>query len=84
MKYRRLDLIVVNWDCWGTALQSWTGSTQFNRDLRRWAEKKGWILDAGGLRSRETDKVETTRSEKDLFRILELDWIPPTSRRADP
>lgn len=32
-------------------------------------------MDAGGLRSRETDKVETTRSEKDLFRILELDWI---------
>ena len=94
---------MVNWDTWGSALQAWTGSTQFNRDLRRWAEKRfdlsfspltlrsglmagtnlnrGWILDAGGLRSRETDKVEIARSEKELFRILELDWIRELTSR---
>lgn len=42
---------------------------------------RGWILDAGGLRSRETDKVEIARSEKDLFRILGLDWIRELTSR---
>jgi len=74
-KYRRLDLIVVNWNSWGTALQSWTGSTQLNRDLRRWADKKGYILDAGGLRNKETDQTVPIVSEKDLFGTLELDYI---------
>ncbi|GAA5907455.1 type-X family DNA polymerase [Sporobolomyces salmoneus] len=83
-KYRRLDLIVVNWKTWGTALQSWTGSTQVNRDLRRWADKKGYSLDAGGLRNKTTDQVLEISSEKELYRILELEYIPPTLRRADP
>ncbi|GAA5979099.1 hypothetical protein JCM5350_007065 [Sporobolomyces pararoseus] len=83
-KYRRLDLIVVNWNSWGTALQSWTGSTQFNRDLRRWCTKKGYKLDAGGIRNLVTDQAIPVTSEKDLFRLLELEYIPPTLRRADP
>lgn len=112
-KYRRLDLIVVNWNSWGTALQSWTGSTQFNRDLRRWCTKKwvlfwifflsrsfgfrvtstlsrksfsltdplslsidrGYKLDAGGIRNLVTDQAIPVTSEKDLFRLLELEYI---------
>ncbi|GAA5958857.1 hypothetical protein JCM3765_000759 [Sporobolomyces pararoseus] len=83
-KHRRLDLIVVNWNSWGTALQAWTGSTQFNRDLRRWCTKKGYRLDAGGIKNLVNDQAVPITSEKDLFRLLELDYIPPTLRRADP
>lgn len=32
--YRRVDIVVSRWDCWGSALVGWTGSTQFERDLR--------------------------------------------------
>lgn len=32
--HRRVDLIVVDWHHWPTAIMGWTGSTQFERDLR--------------------------------------------------
>ncbi|KAM0786393.1 hypothetical protein ACM66B_001860 [Microbotryomycetes sp. NB124-2] len=38
--YRRIDLIAGKWDNFGAAIVGWTGGTQFQRDLRRFAEKK--------------------------------------------
>lgn len=41
--YRRVDIVIVNASAWGTALLAWTGSTQFNRDIRKVAMEKGSV-----------------------------------------
>lgn len=37
--YRRVDLIFARWPNFGAAVLGWSGSTQFERDLRKHAEK---------------------------------------------
>ncbi|GAA5852035.1 hypothetical protein JCM9279_005039 [Rhodotorula babjevae] len=82
--YRRVDLIVTRWPSYGAAVVGWSGSTQFERDLRRAAEKLGYKFDSGGLRVRGTNEVVPTAHERDVFRALSLPWIPPELRNADP
>ncbi|POY73408.1 hypothetical protein BMF94_3746 [Rhodotorula taiwanensis] len=83
-KYRRVDLVVVNWHNWGTAVVGWTGSTQFKRDLRRVAERKGFKFDSGGIRTRDSGQAVPAQSEEDVFRVLGLQYLPPECRNADP
>ncbi|GAA5920466.1 hypothetical protein JCM1841_003494 [Sporobolomyces salmonicolor] len=82
--YRRVDLIVARWPAFGAALLGWSGSTQFERDLRKHAEHMGYKFDSGGLRTRATGEVVPTATEKDVFRALKLEYIPPEFRNADP
>ncbi|GAA5993476.1 hypothetical protein JCM11641_002670 [Rhodosporidiobolus odoratus] len=82
--YRRVDLIVCRWPSMGAAIAGWSGSTQFERDLRKHAEKLGYKFDSGGLRVRGTSEVIPTMMEKDVFRALKLKYIPPEHRNADP
>ncbi|GAA5994715.1 hypothetical protein JCM11641_001313, partial [Rhodosporidiobolus odoratus] len=39
-KFRRVDLVVTNWKNWGCAVVGWTGSTQFERDLRIYCKNR--------------------------------------------
>ncbi|GAA5906148.1 hypothetical protein JCM6882_006059 [Rhodosporidiobolus microsporus] len=82
--YRRVDLIVARWPSFGAAVVGWSGSTQFERDLRKHAEKMGLKFDSGGLRVRGTHEVIPTVMEQDVFRALKLKYIPPEYRNADP
>ncbi|GAA6024604.1 hypothetical protein JCM10207_001018 [Rhodosporidiobolus poonsookiae] len=82
--YRRVDLIVARWPSFGAAVVGWSGSTQFERDLRKHAESMGLKFDSGGLRRRGTHEVIPTMTEKDVFRALKLQYIPPELRNADP
>ncbi|KAK4046069.1 hypothetical protein OIV83_006374 [Microbotryomycetes sp. JL201] len=82
--WRRVDIIVSKWDTFGAAVVGWTGGTQFERDLRRWADtKKGYKFDSGGLRD-QNDRLIPTMTEKDVFRALGLDFLPPHLRNSDP
>ncbi|GAA6049117.1 hypothetical protein JCM3770_003894 [Rhodotorula araucariae] len=82
--WRRVDLVVAAWPHWGSAIVGWTGSTQFERDLRTWAKKKGYVFDSGGLRVEATNQFVPAEQEKDVFRVLELEYIEPHLRNADP
>lgn len=82
--YRRVDLIFARWPSFGAAVLGWSGSTQFERDLRKHAEKLGYKFDSGGLRVRGTNEVVPTMTEQDVFRALKLKYIPPEFRNADP
>ncbi|BGP09413.1 hypothetical protein NBRC10512v2_005019 [Rhodotorula toruloides] len=73
--YRRVDLIISRWPSFGAAVMGWSGSTQFERDLRKHAEKLGYKFDSGGLRVRGTHEVVPTMMEKDVFRALKLKYI---------
>ncbi|KAJ8293969.1 Sorting nexin-41 [Rhodotorula toruloides] len=79
-KYRRVDLVVTTWREWGSAVVGWTGSTQFERDLRRHAKRIDLNFDSGGIRDRTTDEPVEAVTEKDVFRVLGLDYIPCAMR----
>ncbi|BGP41573.1 hypothetical protein JCM10449v2_005564 [Rhodotorula kratochvilovae] len=82
--WRRVDLVVAAWPHWGSAVVGWTGSTQFERDLRTWAKEKGYVFDSGGIRIEATNQFVAAEQEKDVFRVLGLEYIESHLRNADP
>lgn len=82
--YRRVDLVFSSWNTYGSAILGWTGSTQWERDIRKHAEALGYIFESGGLRRVEGNVHFDTPHERDIFRMLGMDWIPPHLRNADP
>jgi len=81
--HRRLDLIFAPWEAYWTAVVGWTGSKQFERDIRLWAKERGLKFDSGGITQRNNSKTLVAFSEREVFDILGLPWIPPTMRNAD-
>jgi len=57
-----------------------TGSGSFGRALRSLAIDNGYKLSQYGLFNRKTDKLIECTSEKRIFNILGLKWIPPIHR----
>ncbi|KAK4705593.1 hypothetical protein P7C70_g602, partial [Phenoliferia sp. Uapishka_3] len=82
--FRRLDLIVTRWESWGSAVVGWTGSTQFERDLRTRAHELGYKFDSGGIRRISDGLAIDAVTEEDVFRVLKVPWLPPELRNADP
>jgi DNA polymerase lambda len=66
-------------------------SVQFNRSMRLYARKRGFSLNQRGLyrnviRNRQLEKVTegeivASRTEEEIFDILEIRWRPPHLRR---
>jgi len=77
----RLDIEFVPAESWGTALLYFTGSKGTNIYMRGIAKKKGYILNEHGIYNTKTGKkVVENPSEKDVFEILGLTYIPPERR----
>lgn len=57
-----------------------TGSGNFGKALRSLAIDNGYKLSQYGLFDRKTDKLIECTSEKKIFNILGLKWIPPIHR----
>jgi len=74
----QVDLRVVPEGSFGAALMYFTGSKEHNIELRKIAIDKGWSLNEYGLTNGE--KVVAARTEKDVYRALGLDWVPPELR----
>ncbi|KAH8080217.1 hypothetical protein HD553DRAFT_122785 [Filobasidium floriforme] len=82
--HRRVDLIVAPYHRYSLAVLGWSGSMIFERDLRRHAEDAlGLKFDSGSLHVRQTGEELYARTERDVFRLLRLDWVPPEFRNAD-
>lgn len=82
-RHRRVDLVFCNPKIYGAAVLGWTGSRNFERDIRRWAHRWGYKLHSSGLTDQETGEVPETRTEEDVFRLLHLPWMPPHLRNCD-
>ncbi|KAI0035458.1 hypothetical protein K488DRAFT_43216 [Vararia minispora EC-137] len=84
---RRVDLIFALPDVYWTAVVGWTGGTLFERDLRAHAKLKCVALrmkfDSSGISRRGDSTPIYPRSEKEVFDVLDLPWIPPEWRNAD-
>lgn len=88
---RRIDILTVPHEQWGSALLYFTGDDLFNRSMRLLARKKGFSLNQRGLfqgvirdpkTQRKTGKgiVVASRTEREIFDRLEMPWREPHER----
>jgi len=76
----QVDLRVVERKSFGSALQYFTGSKEHNVALRGIAIKKGFKLNEYGVFDKKTEEYITGKDEKDVYKTLDLSFIPPELR----
>ncbi|XP_064600872.1 DNA nucleotidylexotransferase-like [Liolophura sinensis] len=80
---RRVDLIICPYSQFFYALVGWTGSKQFNRDLRLYAAKKlDMKLTSHGLFDHARNTSIPASSEKEVFDHLKLEYREPWERNC--
>jgi len=76
----QVDLRVVPLDCWGAALQYFTGSQHHNVRIRELAVRRKLKLSEYGLFDAESGELIVSRTEEEVYERLGLAWIPPVLR----
>ncbi len=76
----QVDLRVVAPGEFGAAVLYFTGSKQHNIELRQRALQRGWTLNEYALSDAETGEVIAAADEEDLYRALDLAYVPPPLR----
>lgn len=76
----QVDLRVVEQQELGAALLYFTGSKTHNIELRQRCMARGWTLNEYSLSEVETGDVVAAGTEEDIYRALDLPWIPPEAR----
>lgn len=85
-KVVRVDFVGVRKrDEWPFATLSWSGSTLFQRELRRWCkDEHNWIINAHGLFDFDTKKAvqrsTACRTEHDIFDAIGVPYLAPYER----
>lgn len=77
---KQVDYRIVNEDEWGTALQYFTGSKEHNIHLRTIAKDRGFKLSEYGLFSINSGAKINTKTEEDIYRSLNFQYMPPEMR----
>uniref|UniRef100_A0A8D2DMW6 DNA nucleotidylexotransferase n=1 Tax=Sciurus vulgaris TaxID=55149 RepID=A0A8D2DMW6_SCIVU len=79
----RVDLVMCPYERRAFALLGWTGSRQFERDLRRFAtHERKMVLDNHALYDKTKRIFLKAESEEEIFAHLGLDYIEPWERNA--
>ncbi len=76
----QVDLRVVEPESWGAALQYFTGSKLHNIALRDMAIARGLKINEYGIFDERTGRRLGGEIEEDVYRALDLDWMPPELR----
>ena len=83
---RRIDIRYVPYDSLDSALLYFTGSGEFNKNMRTFALKKGYTINEYGIYKFNKDKTKKikikTKEEKDIFEILGISFVEPQNRLA--
>jgi len=74
----QVDLRVVKPECYGAALQYFTGSQAHNVAVRQVAIRAGLKLSEYGLFRGE--ELIASATEEDVYAALGMDWVPPPMR----
>ena len=73
--HRRVDIVYAVHAYLGAAILAWTGSSLYERDLRRWAQTRGYSVRAGCLHKRECGLTMKTSFHKlDCFIFRHRNW----------
>jgi len=76
----QVDLRVVDEGSFGAALAYFTGSKEHNIRLREMAVKKGLKINEYGIFDAKTEKKLGGKNEGDVYKILDMSYIPPELR----
>jgi DNA polymerase (family 10) len=76
----QVDLRVVPLECWGAAMQYFTGSQAHNVAIREIAVRQKLKLSEYGLFDVETGDVIVSATEEEIYRRLGMEWVPPPMR----
>jgi len=76
-----VDLKLATQENWGSLLQHYTGSKLHNIKLRSIAKQSGLSLSEYGIASKNS--VENFRSEKEFYKFLNMQYIPPEIREGE-
>jgi DNA polymerase (family 10) len=76
----QIDLRVVAPAQFGAAILYFTGSKSHNIKLRQRALGRGLTLNEYGLADVESGAIRASKTEEDIYRALDLEWIPPPMR----
>lgn len=76
----QVDLLVVNPESYGSALQHFTGSKHHNIALREYSLKKGLSMSEYGIKDLKNKKNIKLKTEEELYDYLGLDYIEPELR----
>lgn len=82
--HRRVDLMFCRREVFGAMVTGWTGSALFERDLRRRAKELNLKFHSDALVDRNTHRLYSTPTEADVFRLLQIPYMPPEWRNCDP
>lgn len=81
---RRIDIRFIPLNSLGSAMLYFTGSGDFNKNMRSDALKKGYTINEYGIFKLKSDGTKglkiKTRTEKDIFDILKLPYVEPKNR----
>jgi DNA polymerase/3'-5' exonuclease PolX len=77
---RRIDIRVVSYQSYYTSLIYFTGSKNFNIDLRNKLLQKNYSLNEYFLTDLNDNTKKILKSEKEIFEILKIDYIKPEDR----
>ena len=78
----QVDLRIVDPESFGAALLYFTGSKNFNVNLRQWAVKQNMKVNEYGIYALkgQSEKRLAGRTEEDCFQALGMPYIPPELR----
>ena len=80
---RRIDIRFVTMSALPAALLYFTGSGQFNKIMRNYANEKGYTINEYGIfRLKDGEKAEQipVKTEEDIFHVIGCMYIPPEER----
>jgi len=83
----KIDCYAFDEDVFESGVMHLTGSDEHNKKMRIFAIAKGWILSQYGLYKRDKNDERTgprldNGTEKDIYRLLGFEWIPPEHREG--
>jgi DNA polymerase (family 10) len=76
----QVDLRVIPLDCWGAALQYFTGSQAHNVAVRQVAVRSKLKLSEYGLFHAASGELVVSRTEEEVYQRLGMAWIAPPLR----
>lgn len=79
-KARQMDIKFTSPESYGAALLYFTGSKNFNKGMRSFAKRVGYILNEYGLFTRDKKTLVASKTEKSIFAALGLPFVNPTKR----
>jgi len=77
--YYRIDIEFLPEEEFAYGLLYFTGSKDFNKEIRQHAKNMGYTLNQHGLKNKNGDYIKA-KTEEDIFKILDLQYLEPKKR----